>query len=389
MGHRVLVTDAGQRKAVPIMRALGRKGVYVAGGEAGRFAMGFYSRYCRAHYIYPAPEHEEEFITWLIQQAKEGSFDILFPIDERTMTPVTRNLNELTRYMRIPVVNYDTYLLARDKQKTMAVAGSLNIPIPRTWWYSSWEEFQSKKDEVEVPCVIKPRMSSGSRGLKYVHKKEELVSSYALVHQEYPQPLIQEMIPAGGDSFGVELILDHGEVKAFFMHRRLREYPVSGGPSTLRESVNDPELIRQAICLVSQMGWHGVAMVEFKVDPRDGVPRLMEINPKFWGSVALPIFCGVDFPHMLYQLSLGEKVETGAPYPTHVRCRWLIPGDLLHFLANPHRFRLKPSFFDFRGEHEDLLDLRDPGPMLGMLLSFAVQVFDKDFRKKHLGRAKG
>jgi len=32
------------------------------------------------------------------------------------------------------------------------------------------------------------------------------------------------------------------------------------------------------------LDWHGVAMVEFWIDSRDGKPKLMEINPRFWGT---------------------------------------------------------------------------------------------------------
>lgn len=386
MTDKIFITDAGQRKAVPIIRALGRSGLSVVAGENSRWSMGFYSKYCGKKYVYPDPEKEADFIGWLIDHAKKGVFTILFPIDERTMTPVTKHLSELQKYVLVPVVDHPTYMMARDKWKTLETAKKVGVPIPKTWWYATLEEFHDKKNEVEIPCIIKPRSSSGSRGLKIIPQAEALEHGYLAVHEQYPYPLIQELIPHGGETFGVEFLLDQGHVLAHFMHKRLREYPIAGGPSTLRESVYDKELIETASRLLSSIGWHGVAMVEFKVDPRNGLPKLMEINPKFWGSIALPIVAGVNFPYLLYQLAIGEPVHAPPSYRAHVRCRWLIPGDILHFLANPNRFQLQPGFFDFKGESDDLVDPDDWGPLYGMFLSFLSQVRTERFWTKYIRR---
>lgn len=377
MADRVLVTDAQERKAVPVIRALGRAGVYVVAGESCRWAMGFSSKYCRERYVYPRPEDEEAFVAWLLQMGRRGVFNVVLPVDDRTMAPITRYRRDLEAYARIPVVDHHTYLLARDKAKTMEVARKVGVAIPETWWFASPEECADRLDEVPCPAVIKPRIGSGSRGIRCVHRREGLLAAYQEVHRRYPNPLVQEFVPPGGETLGVELLLNEGVVVAQFMHRRLREYPLSGGPSTLRESTYDGHLIHEAARLLSHMGWHGVAMVEFKIDPRDRVAKLMEVNPKFWGSVALPIVAGVNFPLLLYKLAKNETPEKMPAYALRVRSRWLIPGDLLHFITNPDRWRLEPSFFQFRGIPDDILERDDLGPLYGMLLSFLSRAFTK------------
>ena len=44
--------------------------------------------------------------------------------------------------------------------------------------------------------------------------------------------------------------------------------------------------------------------IEFRIDSRDGVPKIMEVNPRFWGSLQLSILSGVDFPYLLYKALL-------------------------------------------------------------------------------------
>ena len=154
----------------------------------------------------------------------------------------------------------------------------------------------SQLDSIPIPAVIKPRISSGSFGIAYVRKREDLIPLYQKVHTQYPFPLVQEWIPDGGGTFGVSALFDDGsDVKAAFIHKKLRMYPIQGGPSTLREGVEHLQIMELGLSLLKSLNWTGVAMAEFKVDPRDGIPKLMEVNPRFWGSLHLAIISGVDF----------------------------------------------------------------------------------------------
>jgi hypothetical protein len=160
--------------------------------------------------------------------------------------------------------------------------------------------------------------------------------------------LVQERIPKEGDSLGVSALFDeNSRVKAAFVHRRLREYPITGGPSTLRESVSRPEILELGLSLLKALDWFGVAMVEFKMDPRDDTPKLMEVNPRFWGSLQLAISSGV------------------------------------HFIRNPNRLHLSPSFFDFFNENTcyDIIAREDPLPVLGRVLTLLTLLYDRDMRR--------
>lgn len=384
----VLVTDAKQRKSVPIIRSLGRRGIPVVAGDDDRFSMGFFSKYCAKSWIYPSPDKQpEKFMEWLLSRAREGSFDILYAIDERTLDVVTQYHEEIIRYVFFPSPPYATYIKARDKGVTISLAQSLGIPCPRTICLDNVENLGQISKQLTFPAVIKPRLSSGSRGLAYVRSINELEDASQRIYQDYGGMVIQEYIPRGGDTLGVEVLMHRdGQPRATFVHRRLREYPVNGGPSTLRESLAAPELVELGVRLLKAMRWVGVAMVEFKVDPRDGVPKLMEVNPKFWGSIALPIAAGVDFPYLLYRMATDGDVEPVTSYDLGVQCRWLLPGDLLHFIHNPDRFRLNPSFFNFWDDnlYYDLISKDDPGPLWGMFCSALSNLANPVFWKKQL-----
>jgi len=125
-------------------------------------------------------------------------------------------------------------------------------------------------------------------------------------------------------------------------------------------------------------------MVEFKVDPRDGLPKLMEINPRFWGSLSLAIHAGVNFPLLLHKMARGKRFDPVEQYRTGIACRWLIPGDLLHFLFNPKRSRIKKDFFRFNARNcfYDILSAQDPLPALLKVLSPITFLYDTDMKAR-------
>jgi predicted ATP-grasp superfamily ATP-dependent carboligase len=380
---RVFITDGHWRKTLAVVRSLGRRGLEVTVGESSRVATALFSKYCSRRVAYPSVRrHPEAFLTFLRKELTKRTYDMLIPMEEETLLLLARHKDELITLTQLPIPPYQDIRNVRDKGWLLRYASEEGIPIPRTFWLEDVEDLKVVVDTLPPPWVIKPRISSGAFGIAYVEREEDLPEAYHKVHRRFPFPLIQERIPPAGEAFGCSALLDHGgQVKACFVHRRLRDYPVKGGPSTLRESVRHQQIEELGIRLLRSLQWYGVAMVEFKVDPRDNQPKLMELNPRFWGSLALAIHAGVDFPFLLYKMATGKGFDPVLDYELGARCRWLLPGDILHFLTNPQRFHLQPSFFQFRGMGYDILSRDDPMPMVGRFLTLFALLWDGDLRR--------
>jgi predicted ATP-grasp superfamily ATP-dependent carboligase len=310
---------------------------------------------------------------------------MLLPMEDETLGIISQYHSEVSRWTYLPIVSFQKLQFARRKDKILHLAEKLGVPIPRTWYIKDISQLKGLKDSLPYPVVIKPKISSGAVGISYPKNPGDLMEQYLSVHQRFPYPLVQELIPHGAPGYGVSFLLDEkGEVRASFVHKRLREYPVSGGASTLRESVRRDDIREMALTLLKAVDWFGVAMVEFKLDPRDGIPKLMEINPRFWGSLSLAIEAGVNFPYLLYRMSRGENFRSVEHYQIGKRCRWLLPGDILHFIHNPRRLRLWPQFFRFweRDTAYDILSIEDPLPVLGRILTPLTFIYDQDMKQR-------
>jgi predicted ATP-grasp superfamily ATP-dependent carboligase len=386
MNSEVFITDGHWRKSLAAVRALGKKGIKVTVGESTRLATAAFSKYCHRAVVYPSPHHRpSEFIDFLLKELSRASYQMLLPMEDETLHLISGYHTEFTHLTYLPIVSFEKLSFAQRKDKILQMAEKHGIPIPKTWYIDDISQINKLKNSLPYPIVIKPKKSSGAVGICYSDKPGDLMEQYLSVHQRFPYPLIQELIPQEGPGYGASFLLDErGRVKASFVHKRLREYPVTGGASTLRESVRRDDIRDMAQVLLNALNWFGVGMVEFKVDPRDNIPKLMEVNPRFWGSLSLAVQAGVNFPYLLYRMSRGENFKPVEHYQIGKRCRWLLPGDILHFIYNPTRRSLVPEFFNFWDGNTayDILSIEDPLPTLGRILTPLTFLYNADMKER-------
>lgn len=375
----VLVTDGLWRKSVSAIRALGRRGVDVGVTGDSQFTTGFYSRYCGRRVILPPTADASRWVDALERELEGHRYDVIFPMEAETIELVLEHRERIERLVRVPLPATSSFDIANDKGKATALAQTLGIPTPRSVLLEPGMVTASAMNELQPPFIVKPVDSSGSRGIRYASTRLELdnvLRAVAAGDRHRGGFIVQERLDAKGPGVGAALLFDEAHrAVAGFTYRRLREYPITGGPSTLRESTDDPQLLEFARRLLESLAWVGVAMVEFKVDTRDGSPKFLEVNPRFWGSLELPIAAGVDFPYLLYRSAMGEDFPPVFEYQLGVQSRWLVPGDVLNFVANLRRGRLVRDFFRFRapGLHYDDFSRDDLGGSLATLWCTAAQ----------------
>jgi predicted ATP-grasp superfamily ATP-dependent carboligase len=319
-----------------------------------------------------------------MKEIKENHYECLYPMEEETLLLLARHRSEIAKYTSLLIPDSKEIEFVRDKGNLLRFAEAHGIPTPKTFYGPPTPTLPPWGGGESEGYVIKPRISSGSFGIAYVKKREDLIPLYQKVHAQYPFPLVQEWIPDGGGTFGFSALFDDGShVKAAFIHKKLRMYPIQGGPSTLREGVQHSQIMELGLSLLKSLNWTGVAMAEFKVDPRDGIPKLMEVNPRFWGSLHLAIISGVDFPYLILKMARGDQFDPVLSYTMGKRCRWLLFGDILHFLSNPHRFHLDPSFFHFFDPDTsyDIISQEDPLPILGAMATFSTFLYDPEMKR--------
>lgn len=311
-------------------RSLGRQGITVTVGDERLRSLAGASRYCRGLLLCPSPKRDAEpFVEAIYREVRGGRYRVVFPTDDVSLWLLGEARARFEGLAELPIPDIEAVQVAHDKAAVVSLAQEQGIPVPRTAIARSPGELRSMVQVLGLPAVVKPRFSwyrldgkwIQGIGTLYVRSAEELEVAWQRVHQVIPFPLVQEYIP--GEGRGLSLLMKHGEPRAAFSHRRIREKPPTGGVSVVSESIPlDSRMLRDSARLLERLKWHGVAMMEFKHDTRDGVPKLLEINGRFWGSLQLAMDAGVDFPYLLYRLAVDGEIAPVFSYKTGVRLRW-------------------------------------------------------------------
>jgi predicted ATP-grasp superfamily ATP-dependent carboligase len=399
----VLVLDGNENQAVAAVRGLAAAGHRVAVGAATRWSKAGWSRDCAARFRYAPPDADADRFIASIADAltHAGPGTLVLPMTEATTLPISASRAAIARLGgRIVLPPHETVLRAFDKAQTTALARALGVDVPGTATITGGADVDAAAASLRFPLVLKPRSSqemyAGSvrttGGPVYARDVRELRSAWAELSTRCSAALAQEFVQGSGS--GYFALMRDGELRAEFAHRRIRDVRPTGSGSAVRESIVPPPALREAaLAILKALRWHGVAMVEFRVR-RDGTPTFLEVNGRFWNSLALAIHAGVNFPALL--ASLAENGDAAGPssYRAGIQCRWLL-GDVRHLAevwrgapeGYPGRFPgrfatlaaiLRPT----RGMYHDNFSWRDPWPAAGDWLHFALRKLPR-----HAGRA--
>ncbi len=386
---KVLLSDAQQRKTLAVTRSLGKRGLQIIAADRTRFTPTACSKYCYKHIVSPDPHSkEDEYLSWIKKTLLDNNCQIFIPMDDDAFFLAVKHRDELEKLCLMPLPASESYFCAADKGKAMVKAREAGLCCPLTMNITDLQQVYEFSEDMKYPLIIKPRISSGSRGIRKVSCKEELIAEYIKIHSQYPWPMIQQYIEPK-NRYDVCLLYDrNGELKASFVQKEIRNFPINWGPSTVQESVENPELLDMSLKLMQLLPWQGIVEIEFMENKADGQMFFMEINPRFWASVQMAIFAGIDFPWLLYQTMINEPIEYVSSYRTGIKYKWTFPGEILHFLFNKQRRNMDPPFLSGKKQlvYDDMYSPDDPLPVLGFFLAAARYFFDKNMWQKILFR---
>jgi len=337
----VLVLDGEQRSALATVRSLGRAGYRVHVASQQPKCLAGSSRFAASATQTPNPlGSAQEFVAAIRSLVLKLDIGVLLPVTDASLSALLPHRECLAA--RLPFPCADAYNRLSDKGAVAAQAERLGMAVPRTIRLESGADYAAlSPNSLSFPMVLKPLSSVETVNGKRIRRSViPIADARALDDAVRAQPdafplLLQERI--SGPGVGVFVILHNGELVAAFAHRRIAEKPPWGGVSVLRESIElDPRLLQQSVDLLKSFSLEGAAMVEYKIDQRSGVPYIMEINGRFWGSLQLAIDAGVDFPTLLLSATLGERKPATLSYKKGVKSRWFW-GDVDHLLLQLRR----------------------------------------------------
>ena len=151
---------------------------------------------------------------------------------------------------------------------------------------------------------------------------------------------VQELINNKNDVEAGFFLCSNGIIFSFYSHKRIRTYPETGGVTVFSKSCINDKIREAGIDIIKKLNWSGLIMIEFLKDVKSNEYKIIEINPRIWGSILLAEFNNSNFIKSYIKLCLGKKIKNQIVSDKKY-VRWVFPYDIIYFfknLLNPFKF---------------------------------------------------
>ena len=317
-----------------IVRELGQAGVPVVGIAQSADAIGLGSRYLMRREVSSKPR-SPELIALIRSLGDDLGYCVLITVSEANLLWLAAHRDEFGQVKPIlpPLPALEIVL---DKRRTLQAAQVLGIAVPQTAEPTTLGEAEQLAAHFKFPAVLKWKDPNAAiktldpLGIElikaeYAYSAEEFL---AIVRRYQPAglwPLVQTYCPGVG--LGQFFYMHEGQAIRRFQHLRIAYWPPEGGFSSVCDALplNEYQALQeQSIALLQAIGWEGVAMVEYRLDPKTGRAMLMEINGRYWGSYPLAMHAGAGFALIAYSLKSGFGMPTLPAVQENLRCRMVV-----------------------------------------------------------------
>lgn len=328
----VLVSDTETLGAIAVVRSLGRAGYPAHACSTDSNALGLRSRYGRMRVVCPAYQ-SPLFIPWLREYVRRHEIKALVP-SENLLLHLRPHFEEFALLLPFSSVERVLYagLSKHDLFNSLMREGAFQLApallVDRDGNLPSLDALRA----LGLPLYVKADACyADDQAVSTVRKCESAEEAQQQLSQllcSYATAIVQGHVP--GKGVGVFALRWRGQLLAEFMHRRLHEVPHTGGVSSLRESWWHPRIRDEALAILEHLDWEGVAMLEYRYDEQHDTFSLIEMNGRFWGSLHLALYAGVDFPRLLLDAHQGNLDPRPPSFERGIRCRHTLPAELQH-----------------------------------------------------------
>jgi D-aspartate ligase len=382
------VVIGGDYQGLGIVRSLGRRGIPICILDDER-SISRYSRYATYGVRVPDLRNPDTAVQALLDLGKRLDLKgwVLFPTRDELVAAISHHKVALSEVFRVPTPCWDTIQWVWNKRNTYKLARELDIPIPETWFPDTVADLD--QINASFPLALKPgvkehffyatkakawRADSRAQLQELFSRANELAGPREI--------LIQDLIPGDGkNQFAYCAFFKDGKAVGSMVSRRLRQHPHEfGRASTYVETIDLPILESLAERFLRAINYYGLVEVEFKLDPRDGQYKLLDVNARTWGYHSLGFAAGVDFPFMLYADQIGETALASRGIPGHSWIRLLtdVPTGIVE--VSGRRMRLRDYLESLRHVHTDaVFSKEDPLPGIVEFLLLPYLLLKKGF----------
>lgn len=290
--------------------------------------------------FYRVPSAEDpSYADIVLSICKNEDVDIYFPNISMEVSALAIRMDEFNEAgVILSISSQESVDIANNKLHTYQIMKENNIPVPKFYPVHNIEDFIQGCKEMGYPekaVCLKIVSGSGSRGVRIIDSNR---SRYQIFKNEKPnsfftsyedmlsvlrevdvldEMMLVEYMP--GIEYTVDLLADNGKV----LYQVGRENTVSlmsiAQESTLVLNTHAYDVAKSVVNLLKMDGNIGFDFMKNE----EGLPVLMDINPRITATVSVIAAGGVNLPYLRIKQLLGEELpELTVNYGVRLKRRY-------------------------------------------------------------------
>lgn len=310
------------------------------------------SKYISSHHYFSS--WEDDFHHHLTEKIEETQADLVLPVGDVAVRVLSTLKSDLEGKVYLPPLpKLDTYYQLERKDQLADLLSLNDFPNAQTWLLDTIDV--NKLEEYQFPLLLKPINGSSGLGIKKINNKKSLAQVLSRIEKE--KYILQEII--AGQDIGCSILAVDGDIKAHTIQKVLGHKGF--GVATAIRFIENDTVLEQTRRLVELTGYSGVAHLDYRLDERDGQPKLVDFNARFWFSLLGSKAAGVDFTLLCCLTAIGIPFNR----PDYQKITYYAGMNTLRYYFRKILSLGKKSYLTDTSVYTDLRDrLIDPMPEL-------------------------
>jgi len=308
----VLIADGGKNFSPPVINCLAQApGIKIDILSEKHWAISRFSRHVRNFHVHNTEPYTRAWVEIIKQITEDTGVDIVLPVDQPAIRAISQYRDLLRKPVHsTPVPELPYFDIAANKWNLAQHIQQHNLPMPATIPCQGMEQLEQNLPSLTFPVLTKPVEGKGGHGIQKWHDPKAL-KDHLKGLKEADTIIIQSFIY--GHFAGCSVLCKEGRILASTIQKGLLPPRSQFSHPEDILMIHDEKIVEIIEQLMASLHWSGVANIDLCFDEQEGQYKILEVNPRFWGTMLGSLNAGVNFPYLACLAGLGIEF----PKPTY------------------------------------------------------------------------
>ena len=262
-----------------------------------------FSRHIDSFTYYPGIDTEKKWIEIIRKEVIKKNIDVLFPVHLTNIRLLSKHKGEFVKILsnlQLPTVR--SFDIANNKWNLYKFLKKNEINTPITFHSKFFNEIEFDH-KLKFPVLVKPLGKMGGIGIMKADNLKSLFSTLS----DNEDLIIQQYI--NGTDIDMSILCEKGSILAYTIQQGYIFSRVPRSPALGVEFLYKDKIFKSIKKIVEKLNWSGLAHIDLRFDNNDLKFKVIEINPRVWGSIEMSNKVGVNFSYLYCLKSMGVEFE--------------------------------------------------------------------------------